>query len=256
MSPVLSFLRTYPVKGFQGEALSACDLKPGSLLPGDRAWAFTSGHAQTEEKEADSWLPKKHFLQIMSFAELIGLAIKPEAHTQTFSLYHHDTLVMVADWSDTEAVRALCARLQSLLEQAGADLPGAISLRHLPAGGFSDTRTPWITLGGMASVHDFAAATGTRPDIDRFRLNLWVETQTAFEELNWIGRRAQLGQAILTFTEPVGRCAAINSDPVSGARADDLPGWMRDHYGHADLGVFAAVEQAGQVKRGDKLIWL
>ena len=254
--PSLSALRYYPVKGFQGEALHECALEQQALLPGDRAWAFASGHAKTETYDAETWLPKKHFLQVMSFAELIGLRIKPDTQARRFSLYQHDQLVTEADWSDAGAIGALCAALQTLLEQAGATLPGTISLRHLSAGGFSDTRTPWITVGGMASLNDFARATGTAPDMDRFRLNLWLDTGTAFEELDWIGQRAQIGQAILRFTEPVGRCDAINSDPVSGARQDDLPGWMRAHYGHSDLGVFAEVEQAGQVALGDKLIWL
>ena len=66
-------------------------------------------------------------------------------------------------------------------------LGGAPRLARVADGAFTDTKAPWISLGGTASVARFGEATGTRPDARRFRLNIMMETSTPFEEAALVG---------------------------------------------------------------------
>lgn len=258
----IASLWRYPVKGFQGESLTHTDLLEGALLPGDREWGFTAGHTATDAISDGSWMKKAHFLQLMSFAEAAHLSIAIKASDISGSsgyeaaLYHKGTLIVSGDLTKDTVISAFCTSLETIMRDAGLSLRGKIGLRHLQTGGFSDTQTPWISVGGTASISDFASATKTDPDIRRFRLNIWIDTKAPFEELGWVGKRAQLGTSIIRFMEPVGRCAAIDVHPDTAIRSDDLPGAMREHYGHADLGVFAIVEQTGKAALSDRLLLL
>ena len=252
----IASLWRYPVKGFQGESLTHTDLIEGALLPGDREWGFTAGHAATDAISDGCWMKKAHFLQLMSFAEAAHLSITIDTSVSSgyeAALYHKGVLIVSGDLAKDTVISAFCNSLETIMRDAGLSLPGKIGLRHLQTGGFSDTQAAWISVGGTASISDFAAATKTDPDIRRFRLNIWVDTKVPFEELGWVGKRAQLGTSIIRFMEPVGRCAAIDVHPDTAIRSDDLPGAMREYYGHADLGVFAIVEQTGKAALSDRL---
>lgn len=252
----ISSLWRYPVKGFQGEQLQNTELRAGALLPGDRQWGITAGHAATKEIDKNTWMKKAHFVQLMQYADAAHLALRFDDSDQVASLIYKDKILHTGDVSHTEIADAFCSKLQDTLQAEGVSFPGTIGLRQLQDGGFSDTKTPWISVGGTASVKDFAFATSTKPDIRRFRLNIWVETTKPFEEFNWVGKRAQLGTAIIKFEEPVGRCAAIDVDPDTAIRSNDLPATMRHIYGHEDLGVFATIEQTGQAADTDSLTLL
>ena len=201
-------------------------------------------------------MKKAHFLQLMSFAEAAHISMQFDGASYNAALFHKDQPIISGDLTDINVANAFCKNIETIITAAGYALPGDVALRHLDNGGFSDTETPWISIGGMASVIDFAATTKTEPDARRFRLNIWIDTKTPFEELGWIGRRAQLGTSIVRFTAPVGRCAAIDVNPDTAMRSNDMPAQMHAYYGHSDLGVFAMVEQPGKAALSDRLILL
>ena len=49
------------------------------------------------------------------------------------------------------------------------------------------------------------------------------------------------------------RCPATQVDLETGERDCDVPRLLREHFGHADLGVHAAVLEGGRVAVGDSL---
>lgn len=69
MTPArLTEIARYPVKGFQGHALSTVTLTPGRGLPMDRVCGLLNGEvAATVE---DGWIPSLAFLRLMRNAEL------------------------------------------------------------------------------------------------------------------------------------------------------------------------------------------
>ncbi len=52
---------------------------------------------------------------------------------------------------------------------------------------------------------------------------------------------------------PIGRCAATNVDPDSGERDLNIPRALQAGFGHARMGVYAAVVEAGELTTGDSL---
>ena len=116
-------------------------------------------------------------------------------------------------------------------------------------------RTPRVNRRGdvPGSCPAFAAATDTRPNQHRFRLNIMLETDTAFAENDLLGKRVRLGGAELQIVAPVGRCAAIDVDPETAVRGPHYLPVMEQAFGHTDLGVFAEIISGGPVSVGDQL---
>ena len=49
------------------------------------------------------------------------------------------------------------------------------------------------------------------------------------------------------------RCAATEVNPDTAERDATPPRWLRERFGHADLGVYAEVLEGGRVAAGDAL---
>ena len=92
-------------------------------------------------------------------------------------------------------------------------------------------------------------------DCRRFRINIIISADNAFAETRFIGQKLRCGDALLLVKKPVGRCAAINVDPDTAQRnPNDYVRFMRAHFGHSNLGIFAEVINGGTIKPGDRLV--
>src|SRR5439155_6265779 len=70
------------------------------------------------------------------------------------------------------------------------------------------------TIATDGSLAEFARHAGAESvDIRRFRMLIELEGASAHEEDTWIGGRIAIGEAILSITKPVGRCAITTQDP-------------------------------------------
>ena len=80
-----------------------------------------------------------------------------------------------------------------------------------------------VTLISTASLERLAEV-GGRDGIDarRFRMLIEIDGIDAHAEDRWVGRRAQVGEAVIGFHGHVGRCLITSRDPETGAdrRAD------------------------------------
>ena len=248
---IIDTLWQFPVKGLGGVRLNRADLVAGRHFPGDRQFAITTGHPRFADMADGSWQKKTAFLQLMSHERLAAL----DCHfAGTILTLHQDGVECLrVDMDSDEGATALSGFFADLL---GEDLAGSPRLMRIEDGAYTDTRAPWISLGGTASVAKVASAMGHRPDARRYRLNIMLETGTPFEEADLIGHRIALGDAVLKVLEPVGRCAAIDVDPDNGLRGPHLLPRMEAAFGHTDLGVFAEIIEGGTVTPGDRLVRL
>jgi uncharacterized protein YcbX len=117
-----------------------------------------------------------------------------------------------------------------------------------------------VSLLGEASLAALADALGAQTvDGRRFRMNFGVEGVDAHAEEDWIGRRLQVGEAIVVPQGNVGRCAITTQNPETGLPdLDTLKALAayRDGVPTSEplpFGVYAAVAKPGLVRVGDRV---
>jgi uncharacterized protein YcbX len=129
-----------------------------------------------------------------------------------------------------------------------------------------------VTLISTATIDHLRSVTpdGERLDHRRFRMLIEVDGCDVHEEDTWAGRRVRLGGATLRVVGPVPRCAVTNQDPASGVAdfstlkaivryrgqlATDLstPVAHLPDNGAVILGMYATVEEPGEVSVGDRV---
>jgi uncharacterized protein YcbX len=114
-----------------------------------------------------------------------------------------------------------------------------------------------VSLISDGSLRTLAAQLGVESlDARRFRMLIEVEGAEPHEEDTWIGRRVEIGSAVLQITKPDARCAITTQDPDTGVRDLDTLRAIIAYRGlrdgrHADLGVLGEVAVPGRVSLGD-----
>jgi uncharacterized protein YcbX len=129
-----------------------------------------------------------------------------------------------------------------------------------------------VTLVSTATLEHLRSVTpdGDRLDHRRFRMLVEVDGCDVHEEDTWAGRRVRVGGATLQVVGPVPRCVVTNQDPASGVvdfstlkaivryrgeLAADLstPVAHLPDNGAVILGMYATVEQPGEISLGDRV---
>jgi len=164
-------------------------------------------------------------------------------------LLHHGVTCLSID----PAEPADCQRFEDFFfTLLGSKLRGKPRLMTMKHQAYSDQSTALISIASKASLDAFAQATNTKPDSRRFRINIIIDGDTPFAEEGLIGKTLRCGDALLLVKEPVGRCAAINVDPATAKRnPEDYVRFMKAHFGHSNLGIFAEVINGGIIRLGD-----
>jgi len=114
-----------------------------------------------------------------------------------------------------------------------------------------------VSLISRASVERLEQEAGHPVDSRRFRMLIEVDGIDAHEEDTWVGRRLQVGEAIVGIKGHVGRCIVTGLDPDSGR--GDMPTLELLRQYRTDLnttetlalGVFGEVLVPGVLRRGD-----
>jgi uncharacterized protein YcbX len=127
-------------------------------------------------------------------------------------------------------------------------------------GGVDRGRGGAATLLGEASLGALAGVLGVASvDGRRFRMNFGVAGIEAHEEDGWVGRRLQVGEAVVVPLGNVGRCVITKQNPDTGQTDLDTLNGLADYRGEIEtteplpFGVHAAVAQAGRVRVGDAI---
>ena len=241
----------YPVKGFGGNQMPLAKLQQGSYFPNDRQFAISIGDEKTATASDGTWFLKAHFLQLMSHDLLAEYSCRyDDAANPKLELLHHGVTCLSID----PAEPADCRRFEDFFfTLLGSKLRGKPRLMTMKHQAYSDQSTALISIASKASLDAFAQATNTKPDSRRFRINIIIDGDTPFAEEGLIGKTLRCGDALLLVKEPVGRCAAINVDPATAKRSpEDYVRFMKAHFGHSNLGIFAEVINGGIIRLGDR----
>ncbi|WP_237216523.1 MOSC domain-containing protein [Falsiroseomonas oryziterrae] len=239
----------FPVKGLSPELLEEVMLEAAEGLPGDRRFAFAQGDSPFDPADP-KWLPKRNFacLAVNARAAAVHAAFDPR--TNTLALRAEGQPPLLADLSAEAGRQAAAEWITAFL---GEEARGALRLAEVPGHAFTDIPQKAVSLIGMASVADLGARAGMVLDPLRFRGNILFSGAAAFAELDWVGREILLGGARLRVFKRTQRCAATEVNPGTAERDALVPRWLRQHYGHADMGVYAEVLEGGRIAVGDAL---
>jgi hypothetical protein len=253
----------YPVKAMMGEELNAVDITERGLL-GDRVYAIVDPETG---KVASAKHPKKwpHMFDCRAaFVEPPRVGDPPPAVRVSLP----DGPSMRSDEAGfAEALEAMLGRggvLQSVppeqpvLEEYWPDIEGlafrdAVTDEAMPRGTFFDIGIVHVlTTATIDRLRELYPA--GRFEARRFRPNVVIAPangEVGFVENEWVGRTLAIGDVVrLRVTELCPRCV-MTTLPQGDLPRD--PGILRAAARHnqAKVGVYAEVEQAGQVRRGD-----
>jgi uncharacterized protein YcbX len=249
MTPILTEIWRYPVKGLGGERLERVDLSRARGLPADRRFALAP-ESSGFDRAAPGWLPKREFLQLAKDAGMWNLraAWQDDGETLTLEAWNGSSLSTAAD--DPEAA----SRIEAFVaEMAGPARRAGASLVQVPGVSFSDTGRILLSIIALPSLRAIRGVAGVPIDPRRFRGNLLIDGGEAWAELGWIGREIGIGNARVRVVEPIGRCAATTVNPESGERDLDIPKLLARHFGHVICGVYAEIIADGEISNGAEL---
>lgn len=239
----------YPVKGLTAEALEDVALTPGATLPDDRRFALAQGDSAFDPA-SPHWLPKRNFGCLMANARLALVHSAYDSRTGDLALRFPGEPIFVASARTDDGRAAIAARLAAFM---GEDARGTPRFVEAPGHSFSDVAKKVVSIIGLTSLHALEQAAGAALDPLRFRANVYVSGGKPWAEFDWIGQEIQLGQARLRVVKRIVRCPATEVNPETGERDAEPPRWLRTHFGHADLGVYAEVLEGGRIAAGDAL---
>ena len=140
-----------------------------------------------------------------------------------------------------------------MLFRSGEEARGTPRFVEAPGHSFSDVAAKVVSILFLSSVHALEQAVDMELDPLRFRANVYVSGGQPWAEFGWIGQEIQLGQAKLRVVRRTQRCAATEVNPDSGVRDAKPQRWLREKFGHMDLGIYAEVLDGGRIAMGDAL---
>jgi uncharacterized protein YcbX len=237
----------YPIKGLTAEPLASVELKPEQTLPFDRAYAFENGPGPFDPN-APKHLPKMHFVMLMRNEQLAAIRANFNDATQVLTLHHDGNEVARGDLTTAEGRATLEAAIARVVTTG---LRAAPRLVASPGHSFSDVAAKCVHVINLESVRALETKMGATLDPLRFRPNLIIDGLPAWSELDMVGHKLFIGEAVLEIFKRTERCAATNVNPTTALRDQKIPSFLSRSYGHTDFGVYARVIEGGHITKGN-----
>jgi uncharacterized protein YcbX len=268
----------YPVKSMLGEELDASTLGENGI-PGDRAWGvrdevrgdFFVGKRSANLMSCSAWYVDPADTQFVPHIRLPdGESFRADAQGAADrvgqAIGRNVTLwpvVPEARQAEPQDGLSLLDEMQDLMaREEGEPVPDFSNpppeLLEIYArnGPFFDAFP--LLLMTQRSIESLAgAAPDVQIDVRRFRPNLLIQTveSRSFPEQDWIGRRMRIGKALLSVHSTCIRCVMTThgfADVPKDARV--MRTLVKEAQGN--LGVYAIVDEPGEVRRDDSVILL
>ena len=133
-----------------------------------------------------------------------------------------------------------------------------VQLVRTEAGTAVDRDRGPVSMLSEASLEELRRQAGREERVDprRFRMLIGIGGVRAHGEDEWIGRRVQVGEAVVALREQVARCAITTQNPATGEPDFDTLREIRAYRGVRerkliDFGVYGGVAEPGRVRLGD-----
>ncbi|AJQ62439.1 hypothetical protein BTT_60630 (plasmid) [Bacillus thuringiensis serovar morrisoni str. 4AA1] len=224
-------INRFPVKSILGESLSSAIIDDRGIL-GDRLWAI-----KNENGKFGSGKTTRRFQQM-------------EGLFNYKARYDGDTPILtMPDGTEYRGDQERVNKALSELLGFPVTLAKEESISHFDEGPISIITTSALKM--------LSKDLGEIVDPRRFRANMLIETEaTGYLEDEWVGRLIQVGASVsLKIIAPLQRCIMVNNTQEELKQdARILRTLINNHA--ATFGVWAKVEQYGEVRVGDEVMLL
>ena len=249
-SATVTSIHRYPVKGLSAEPLDRADLEIGRCLAFDRVYAVENGGREFDP-DNPRHMQKIKFLMLMRNERLASLETRFDDATHTLTI-HRAGRQVAAGRLDTPIGRQLIE--QFLAAFLPEEIRGTPRIVCADGHNFTDVDAKWLSVINLASVRDLARVMQTDIHPLRFRANIYIDGIEPWREFTWIDRDIAVdGIPVLHAMSRIQRCAAVNVDPLTGARDLAIPRALTDAFGHMDMGIYVAATAASAVAVGSSL---
>lgn len=245
----IEYLYRFPVKGLTAEALEETTVEEGGCIPWDRAFALAQGDSGFDPA-APQWRQKLNFMCLAANAGIAQLASVFEPRDGTLTIRAPDGSMIAENALSMDGRARITAFLTAFVGPEARETP---TFQYVAGHSFCDQREKVVSLINMSSLSDYEAKIGARRHRRRFRANVWFSGAAAWSERSWIGKRIQMGGAVLEVTKGTVRCAATQVNPDTAVRDADPVQELRSLYGHTELGIHAKVIEGGHFALGDAI---
>lgn len=247
-------LYRYPVKGLTPERLAGATLSPGRCIPFDRTFALAQGDANLNTEDP-AWISKVNFLCLAKNPAAARLRTKFDEASGVLTIHDPAGEDLTASPFTAEGRTALTSYLTAFLgPEARYGTDGtAPHFHHFPQHSFCDHKTQVISLIGLGSLAALEAAAGAPREKLRFRANIYIEGIAPWAEFDLLGKTLAIGGSRMVVQERIDRCPATMVNPETAEKDANPVKELREHFGHIDMGVFAEVICAGNIRPGDEI---
>ena len=250
MIPRVHSIYRHPVKGLTPESLNTVTLKPGQAIPNDRRFALALGSTPTESAST-KWMSKSNFLMLQKNERLAQLKTSFDDETDTLRVRQGEHTLATGKLTDRVGRSTIENFFGAFMNNDAQGQPKVVeaAFNHV----LSDHATPVVSIINLSSLRDIERITQSVLDPLRFRANIWLDGIPPWAEFEWINKKILIGTVYFTFIGRIDRCAAVNVNPETGARDQNIIKALKRDYQHVDFGIFGEAETAGTIKVGDGL---
>ncbi len=254
MSPHVTDILRYPVKGLTGETLSHVRLEQGEGIFGDRAIAIAR-QSGLFDPSSPAALSKMNFLMLAKDEDLAKLETRFDAPTETLIICAGDRVLLSASVVTDGGKTKISEFFKSFLNKSdlNPEVMSAPGHKFTDISVVSPEKMVAVSIINLASVRALEKAIGQSIDPRRFRANIYFDSDIPFVEDHWMDHDIQIGGAVLQCVMKTKRCPATEVNPETGARDIRIPYELRQHFGRLDIGVYAEVKSSGTVKLSDSV---
>ncbi|MGV8984854.1 MAG: MOSC domain-containing protein [Cypionkella sp.] len=243
----------YPIKGLSPQSLTTVVLNAGEGFPGDRNFGFAR-HDSGFDSADPRPLPKDRFLMLARDARLAGLDSHFDSATRHLTIRDAGREVLSADLGAKAGIAAaegFFAAMFGMTPDQSPRFVHAAPHRFTDVSVVSSQMMNAVSLINLASVRALEEKTGLAIAPLRFRANIFFDGWPPFAEFDLLGQEITVGGIAMRLLIRTRRCTATEVNPATAERDIEVPRLLHQHFGHADMGVYAEVLASGTLSSGD-----
>ncbi len=245
MTARLALITRHPIKSHGREDLASVRLLAGAALPWDRFWAV----AHEAAKLRAGWSPCVNFARGAKAPALMAVTCHLDETARLVTLHHPTQGTHRFRPDAAEDLAGFLDWVRPLTPPDRAQPCQIVSADRA----MTDSDWPSVSILSLSSLADLSARMGVELSPHRFRGNLWIEGWAPWSEWDLLGRKVQIGAAVLMLRERITRCKATTVDPATGQPKGDTLGALQSLYGHQDFGLYAEVVTGGEIALGQEV---